>query len=228
MDGQTSCADATWKQDYKQTITNIEENNEINIKITDLQTWVAKKQDGGTIESSTGEETTETTEDLKNKPEEEKKDKSTTFSSVDDVDKDEIKEKIKEKINELDTATQTEVINGFTAKYEQLKNELINNATLNNTTGDTTNTTVDTTIYDTAYNNAVNAYQNYTPKTVVDNLEIDYYKKMENHKMKTNIKIQTTICTATDMTIIENVDGFVQLIKNNGVLQKYLVKGYEM
>lgn len=74
MDGQTPCADATWKQDYKQTITNKEEINEINIKITELQTWVAKSQEEGTVEitSNTIEEPTKTTE-LKNDPKEEKK-----------------------------------------------------------------------------------------------------------------------------------------------------------
>lgn len=227
MDGQVNCEDASWEQNYKQTITNIEESNEINIKITDLETWVAKKQDGGTIESTSNTINDPTTmTDLENDPKNEEKASTYEYNTIDSVDKDEIKEKINEKVTQLDTATQTEVINGFTAKYEELKNSIANttaNTTSNNTTN--INTTIDTTTYETLYNNAVNTYKSYTPKTQIDKLEISYYKKMTDHKMTTNVKIETTVCTASDMTIVEDVDKFLSLIKKDGQLVKYLVKG---
>lgn len=236
MDGQVTCEDASWKQDYKQTITNKEESNEINIKITDLETWIAKKQDGGTIESSSNTiKDPTTTTDLENDPKNEEKASTYEYNTIDSVDKDEIKEKINAKIKDLDVATQTEVISSFTSKYEELKNNIANTTanTTNNNTTNTNTTTIDTTTYETLYNNAVSAYQSYTPKTEVTKLEIDYYKKMTDHKMTTDVTIETTVCTASDMTIVENVDRFLALIKadssgnysEDGEPVKYLVKG---
>ncbi len=240
MDGQANCEDVSWKQDYKQTVTNKEESNEINIKITDLQTWIAKKQDGGIVESTSNTITDPTIEtDLENDPKNEEKSSTYEYISIDDVDKDEIKEKISEKITQLDNITQTEVISGFTTKYEELKNSIANNSIANNTTSNNTNnttntnTTIDAATYEALYDDAVSGYQKYTPKTEISQLQIDYYKKMVGHKMTTDVTIEATICTSSDMTIIEDVDKFLALIKadsngdyaEDGEPVKYLVKG---